>query len=88
MDEVDGRPGAVAIQSGHTNAPQGVLKVSLSLPNPSPKKRTVILSERSESKDLRLLSFSDLTFGCPIHSAFFAEWVGIHEPNSHHNEAH
>jgi hypothetical protein len=31
MDEVDGRPGAVALQSGHLDAPRGVPMVSLSL---------------------------------------------------------
>jgi 3',5'-cyclic AMP phosphodiesterase CpdA len=89
MDEVDGRPGHVALQSGHMNALQGVPAVSLSQQFPfsnqtvilSNRYKFVILSERSESKDLRLLSFSFLTFGCPIHSAFFAEWVGIHEPD-------
>jgi hypothetical protein len=39
--------------------------------------RAVILSERSESKDLRL------HFGicalCPIHCALFAQWVGMHK---------
>ena len=48
MDEVDGRPGHVALQSGHADAPNDVLKISLSLPEPTPQ-RTVILSERSES---------------------------------------
>jgi hypothetical protein len=64
MDEVDGRPGAVAIQSGHTNAPQGVLTVSLSLSHsiliwsefPNNPYKSAILSERSESKDLRFRS--------------------------------
>jgi hypothetical protein len=32
MDKVDGRPGAVAIQSGHLNAYTGVPMASLRLP--------------------------------------------------------
>jgi hypothetical protein len=47
----------VALEFGHTNAPQGVLTVSLSLLNPIPQKSTVILSERSKSKNLLFLSF-------------------------------
>ena len=38
MDEVDGRPGAVALQSGHLDAPLDVLGVSLSLPHSTPPK--------------------------------------------------
>jgi hypothetical protein len=34
MDEVDGRPGAVARKSGHSDASIGVLTLSLSLPEP------------------------------------------------------
>ena len=52
MDEVDGRPGALASKSGHLDAPNGVPPLSLSL-----QTRTVILSESAaadESKDPRL----------------------------------
>jgi hypothetical protein len=49
MDEVDGRPGPVALKPGHLNASHGVLPFSLSL-----QTKPVILSERSESKDPRL----------------------------------
>jgi hypothetical protein len=49
MDEADGRPGSVARKSGHLDAPNGVPPPSLSL-----QTMTVILSERSESKDPRL----------------------------------
>jgi len=56
MDEADGRPGHVALQSGHRHAPEGVRTASLSLQYQFPQHRTVILSERSESKDLRFLS--------------------------------
>ncbi len=41
MDEVDGRPGAVALQSGHLDALQGVSKGSLCLPRPT-RTRTII----------------------------------------------
>jgi len=33
MDEVDGRPGHVALQSGHSDAPKGVPTASLSHPS-------------------------------------------------------
>jgi hypothetical protein len=33
MDEVDGRPGHVALQSGHLDAPKGVPTASLPLPS-------------------------------------------------------
>jgi hypothetical protein len=90
MNEGNGRPGAVAIQSGHTNAPQGVLAASLSFAHPSPQHtvipntlyKTVILSEQRESKDLRFLPFTTSTPPRPIHSAIFAEWVGVHKPHS------
>jgi hypothetical protein len=73
-DEEDGRPGHVALQSGHTGANTGVHTVFLSLPHSNPKRtvilnnplKIVILSERSESKDLRLLSFLSTQ-----HRAFF-----------------
>jgi len=51
MDEEDGRPGHVAPQSGHLDAPKGVPMVSLSRLNPI-SSFTEILSEierRSES---------------------------------------
>ncbi len=65
MDEVDGRPGPVALQFGHLNALHDVPKASLSLAHPTfsctvilnNPHNTVILSERSESKDLRFRSF-------------------------------
>ncbi len=41
MDEVDGRPGHVALQSGHTSAHRGVPTVFLSLPESAPKFRTI-----------------------------------------------
>jgi hypothetical protein len=59
MDEVDGRPGAVAIQSGHVGASSSVLAEFLSQ-RISSTNHSVILSERGASKDLRLLSFSSI----------------------------
>ena len=69
MDEVDGRPGHVALQFGHFDAPMDVPMVSLCLPHSAPsftvilsKDRTiqiVILSESAaadESKDLHFRS--------------------------------
>jgi len=46
MDEVDGKPGHVALQSGHTDAPFGVPAVLLSLSQTPPQ----ILTLRSKSK--------------------------------------
>ena len=48
MDEADGKPGHVALQSGHSNALGGAPTVRLSLLYLS---HSVILSERRESKD-------------------------------------
>ena len=46
--------------------------------------RGVILSERSESKDLLLLFLSDETFtGCPILCALSAQRVGDHHHPPH-----
>ena len=69
MDEVDGRPGHVALQSGHLDALMDVPNLSLCSPHPTPlfavilsKDRTiqiVILSESAaadESKDLHFRS--------------------------------
>jgi hypothetical protein len=41
MDEVDGRPGAVALQSGHLDAPLDVPMVSLSLPHSTPQSTVI-----------------------------------------------
>ena len=76
MDEVDGRPGHVALQSGHMNAPQGVPAVSLSFLNPILKKCTVILSEQSESKDLRFRSLLFIQSPCLFSGADQPEALG------------
>jgi hypothetical protein len=52
-------------------------------------KNLVILSERSESKDPRLLfAYPAKNSGCPIHFAFFAKWVRNHEPQLTFNPAY
>jgi hypothetical protein len=41
MDEVDGRPGAVALQSGHLDAHSGVPATPLSLPHSTPRSTVI-----------------------------------------------
>ncbi len=107
-DEVDGRPGHVALQSGHGNAHRGVLAASLSLPHYNQKyfvirsnshstdllsipNHTVILSERSESKDLRLLAHPSTQPSAPFFWRGPAEGLWPHrgwprvEENYHEN---
>ena len=58
MDEVDGKPGPVALQFGHLDALKRVPPVSLSLP----PKFTVILSEAQRSRRICVSAFSRPTF--------------------------
>src|ERR1039458_8048522 len=67
MDEVDGRPGHVALQSGHLDAHRDVPMVSLSLSHLTPK-CTVILSEAQRSRRTCICSLT--------HSQHFTEPLG------------